>query len=130
MQKKSQFWGNLHNIYKGDDVMLNFIAELIIWVLCIYGLFNIIQDCVNFNTYKKLEENIKFVMTVKNVENGIEEYIRELTYGRNFYNNLIIIDLDSDDDTVNILHKLEKEKFNMKVLSKEQGEMYLKNMIK
>lgn len=110
--------------------MLNFIVELVIWVLCIYGLFSIIQDCVNFNTYKKLEENIKFVMTVKNVENGIEEYIRELTYGRNFYNNLIVIDLDSEDDTANILHKLEKEKFNMKVLTKKEGEKYLNDMIK
>lgn len=110
--------------------MLNFIVELVIWVFCIYGLFSVIQDCVNFNTYKKLEENIKFVMTVKNVENGIEEYIRELTFGRNFYNNLIVIDLDSEDDTMNILHKLEKEKFNMKILNKEEGEKYLYNLIK
>ena len=110
--------------------MFDFLIQLIILVLCIYGLFSIIQDCVNFNTYKKLEENIKFVMTVKNVENGIEEYIRELTYGRNFYNNLIVVDLESEDDTMKILQKLEKEKFNMKVLNKQEGENYLKNMVK
>lgn len=110
--------------------MVEFIMQLIIWILCIYGLFSIIQDCVNFNTYKKLEENIKFVMTVKNVENGIEEYIRELTYGRNFYNNLVVIDLESEDDTLEILHKLEKEKFNMKVLEKEEGIEYLSKMVK
>lgn len=110
--------------------MFDILMQLIIWILCIYGLFSIIQDCVNFNTYKKLEENIKFVMTVKNVENGIEEYIRELTYGRNFYNNLIVVDLGSEDDTMRILQKLEKEKFNMKVFDKEAGEIYLKNMIK
>ena len=109
--------------------MLDFFMQLVLWVLCIYCLFSIIQDCVNFNTYKKLEENIKFVMTVKNVENGIEEYIRELTYGRNFYNNLVVIDLESEDETLNILHKLEKEKFNMKVLEKEQGKDYLNNMV-
>ena len=110
--------------------MVEFIMQLIIWILCIYGLFSIIQDCVNFNTYKKLEENIKFVMTVKNVENGIEEYIRELTFGRNFYNNLVVIDLESEDDTLEILHKLEKEKFNMKVLEKEEGIEYLSKMVK
>lgn len=110
--------------------MLEFVIQLIVWILCIYGLFSIIQDCVNFNTYKKLEENIQFVMTVKNVENGIEEYIRELTYSRNFYNNLVVIDMDSTDDTINILHRLENEKFNMKVLDKESGSEYLKNMIK
>lgn len=106
--------------------MLDFLIQLILWILCIYGLFSIIQDCVNCNTYKKLEENIKFVMTVKNVENGIEEYIRELTYGRNFYNNLVVIDRNSEDDTLEILHKLEKEKFNMKVLNQEDGKEYLK----
>ena len=110
--------------------MVEFIMQLIIWILCIYGLFSIIQDCVNFNTYKKLEENIKFVMTVKNVENGIEEYIRELTFGRNFYNTLVVIDLESEDDTLEILHKLEKEKFNMKVLEKEEGIEYLSKMVK
>lgn len=127
--KLSQLTINLHNIYKGVDVMLEFIVQLVIWILCIYGLFSIIQDCVNFNTYKKLEENIKFVMTVKNVENEIEEYIRELTYGRNFYNNLVVIDLESEDDTMDILHKLEREKFNMKVLDKNEGIEYLKNMV-
>lgn len=109
--------------------MFEFLIQLIIWILCIYGLFSIIQDCVNFNTYKKLEENIKFVMTVKNVECGIEEYIRELTYGRNFYNNLVVVDLGSEDDTMEILQKLEREKFNMKVLNLEEGKEYLKNMI-
>lgn len=109
--------------------MLDFVVQLIIWILCIYGLFSIIQDCVNFNTYKKIEENVKFVMTVKNVENGIEEYIRELTYGRNFYNNLVVIDLDSTDDTIQILHRLEKEKFNMKVMNKDEGMEYLSNMV-
>ena len=110
--------------------MFEFLIELVIWILCIYGLFSIIQDCVNFNTYKKLEENIKFVMTVKNVENGIEEYIRELTYGRNFYNNLVVVDLESEDDTMDILQKLEREKFNTKVLNKEDGKKYLNNMVK
>ncbi len=115
---------------KGVNIMFDFLIQLVIWILCIYGLFSVIQDCVNFNTYKKLEENIKFVMTVKNVENGIEEYIRELTYGRNFYNNLVVIDMESEDDTMEILHKLEREKFNMKVLDKEEGTKYLNDMVK
>ncbi len=109
--------------------MLNFMVQLIIWILCIYGLFSIIQDCVKFNMYKKIEENIKFVMTVQNVENGIEEYIRELTYSRNFYHNLVVIDMESTDDTLKILHSLEKETFNMRVLEKEEGKKYLQNMV-
>ena len=108
--------------------MLDFIIEVIIWVLCIYGFFSLIQDYINYNTAKKVQENIKFVMTVKNVENGIEEYIRELSFGRNFYNSFVIIDLDSEDGTMPILRKLEKEKYNMKVMEKDEGIEYLKNM--
>ena len=109
--------------------MLDFIVEVIIWVLSIYGFFSVIQDYINYQTAKKVQENIKFVMTVKNVENGIEEYIRELSFGRNFYNSFVIIDLDSEDCTMPILRKLEKEKYNMKVMEKNEGMEYLQNMV-
>ena len=110
--------------------MLNFILEVIKWVLCLYGLFSVIQDYMNYKIYEKIKEKIKFVMTVKDVEDGIETYIRELTFGKNFFNRLVVIDLDSNDDTNKILHRLEKEKYNMKVLNKEEGKKYLSNMIK
>lgn len=110
--------------------MLNFVVRLVVWILCVYGVFSIIQDYIQSHTYRKIEENIKFVMTVKNVEDGIEEYIRDLTYGRNFYHHLVVVDMDSTDDTLKILHRLEREKFNMKVLEKEEGKKYLQNIVK
>ena len=67
-------------------------------------------------------------MTVKNVEDGIENYVRELSFGRNFYNNLIVIDLESEDDTICVLKELEKENINMKILNKEEGKKYLENL--
>ena len=109
--------------------MLKFISDLIILVFFIYGIFTVIQDYINCKIYKKVEKNIKFIMTVKNVEDGIEEYIRDLTNGRNFYNNLVVIDLDSDDETLEILKRIEKEKFNMKVLDKNEGKEYLRNKL-
>ncbi len=101
----------------------------IIWCFAIYGLLVMIQEITRNTTYKKIEENIKLIMTVKNVEDGIENYIREISLGRNFYNNLVIIDLDSEDDTLKILKELEKENINMKVLSKYEGRDYLRNQI-
>ena len=79
--------------------------------------------------YKKIEENVKIILTVKDVEDGIENYIRDISCGRNFFNNIVIIDLDSNDDTLCILKELEKENINMKVLKKNEGERYLKNLI-
>lgn len=109
--------------------MLEIFIYGIIWCFAIYGLLVMIQEITRNTTYKKIEENIKLIMTVKNVEDGIENYIREISLGRNFYNNLVIIDLDSDDDTLKILKELEKENINMKVLSKIEGKSYLENQI-
>ena len=68
-------------------------------------------------------------MTVKDVEDGIENYVRELSFGRNFYNNIVIIDLDSKDETLCILKELEKENINMKILDSREGKEYLQNQI-
>lgn len=100
----------------------------IIWCFAVYGILVMIQEVTRNATYHKIEENIKLIMTVKNVEDGIENYIRELSYGRNFYNNLVVIDLNSSDDTLNILKELEKENINMKILTEEEGKKYLENL--
>lgn len=105
--------------------MLNFIVEVIFWCLCVYGLMTLIKDVIEDNTYKKIQKNVKIVLTVKDVEDGIENYIRELNFGKNFFNNLVVIDLDSKDNTVNILRELEKECINMKTLTREEGLNYM-----
>ena len=67
-------------------------------------------------------------MVVKNAEEGIENYVRELKYGKNFYNNLVIIDMNSEDKTVEILKELEKETINMKILNEKEGKEYLEHL--
>lgn len=100
----------------------------IVWCFAVYGILMIIQDVLRESTYHKVEENIKLIITVKNAEEGIENYIRELSFGRNFYNNLVVIDMDSTDDTLCILKELEKENINMKILTKEEGKRYLETI--
>ena len=109
--------------------MLEAIIYGIIWCFAVYGILVMIQEITKNTTYKKVEENVKLIMTVRNVENGIENYIREISFGRNFYNNLVIIDLDSEDETLRILKELEKENINMKILNKDEGKKYLSNQI-
>lgn len=109
--------------------MLEVLIYGIIWCFAVYGILVMMQEIMRNCTYKKIEENVKLIMTVKNVENGIENYIRELSFGRNFYNNLVIIDLESDDETLCILKELEKENINLKVLTKSDGESYLRRQI-
>lgn len=109
--------------------MLEVIVYGLIWCFAIYGILVMVQEITRNNTYRKIEENVKLIMTVKNVENGIENYVRELSLGRNFYNNLVIIDLDSEDETLCILKELEKENINLKILDKNGGKEYLKEEI-
>lgn len=109
--------------------MLETIIYVVIWCFFVYGILSLLQDIYRNCTYKRIEKNIKLIMTVKDAENGIENYVRELSCGRNFFNNLVIIDLDSKDDTLKILKELEEENVNMKILTKEEGKKYLKDSI-
>lgn len=109
--------------------MLEAIVYGIIWCFAIYGILVMIQDITRSLTYKRVEENVKLIMTVKDAEDGIENYIRELKFSKNFYNNLVVIDLGSKDDTLDILRELEKENINMKILTKSEGKEYLEKQI-
>ena len=107
--------------------MLKFIIEIILWCFCIYGIMSLILDIFCKSTYKKINNNINMILTVNNVEDEIENYIRTLQFDNSiFYNNLVIIDLDSSDKTFDILSKFEKTNNNIKILNKDNGINYLK----
>ena len=110
--------------------MLRFIIEIILCTFCLYGVLSFFKDIFNTSTYNKISNRVKLILTVRNVEDGIENYIRELNLGKNFYNNLVVIDLDSEDRTIEILEELQKDCMNIKILSKQEGEVYLNNAIK
>ncbi len=109
--------------------MLEVIVYGLIWCFAIYGILVMIQEITRKSTYKKIEENVKLIMTVKNAEEGIENYIREISMGKNFYNNLVVIDLNSTDETLSILKELEKENINLKILNESEGKKYLEQQI-
>lgn len=110
--------------------MFEIVIYGLIWCFAVYGILVMIQEISRSSTYKKIEENVKLIMTVKDAENGIENYVRELMLGKNFYNNLVVIDLDSTDDTLCILRELEKENINLKILNKIEGKEYLSKQVK
>lgn len=109
--------------------MLNFIVETVFWCFCVYGILSLIKDIIEEHTYKKIQKNVKIILTVKDVEAGIENYIRELKFGKNFFNNLVVIDLDSVDKTVEVLNEIEKECINMKTLTRKEGIDYINEIL-
>ena len=48
--------------------MLEIIVYGFIWCFAIYGILVMIQEIIRNSTYQKIEENVKLIMTVKNVE--------------------------------------------------------------
>ena len=95
--------------------MGDFILNTIIWTLALYGLFEIIKTIINIYTYTNLKsDGIYVIIAVKNQENKIEGFLRSflfrVIYGKeDLIKNIIVTDLDSKDETINILNRLEKD---------------------
>ena len=106
--------------------MLNFVLSIILWTLAIYGLYEIIKTVINSYLTKKVKlSNAYLVIIVKNGENYIEyltrkAIIRKVIEKANYIKEIIIIDLNSEDETSKIIRKLEKDYNFIKVLNKEE----------
>ena len=103
--------------------MLEFILNTIFWTLAIYGLFEIIKNIIYISKYTKFKsDGIYVIIAVKNQEEKIEGFLRsilfKILYGREEYlKNIIVADLNSSDNTKDIVRKLSKDYDILKVTS-------------
>ena len=93
---------------------MEFVVSIIVWTLALYGLFEIIKNIVYICTYTKLNtDGIYFLVVVKNQEENIEGFLRNLLfriiYGKEELKNILVVDLNSKDNTKKIVENLEKE---------------------
>lgn len=101
--------------------MGNFIFNTMLWTLALYGLFEIIKTIINIYTYTNLKsDGIYVIIAVKNQQNKIEGFLRSflfrIIYGKEEnIKDIIITDLDSSDETVQILNKLAKDYEGLKI---------------
>lgn len=101
--------------------MGEFILNAILWTLALYGAFEIVKTIINIYTYTNLKsDGIYVIVAVKNQENKIEGFLRNflfrIIYGKEeSIKDIIIADLDSTDETVDILNKLAREYEGLKV---------------
>ena len=95
--------------------MLDFILNGILWVLALYGLFEIIKTIIYTYTYTNLKsDGIYIIIATKNQEKKIDGFLRSflfrVIYGKEEnVKDIIVTDLGSDDDTLKILEKLSKD---------------------
>ena len=119
---------------KGDIVMGDFILNSILWTLALYGLIEIIKTIINIYTYTNLKsDGIYIIVAVKNQEDKIEGFLRNflfrIIYGKEeSVKDIIVADLDSTDDTINILNKLQKDYDEIKVANWKECKEIMENM--
>lgn len=95
--------------------MGDFILNAILWTMAIYGMVELIKTALNIYLHTNLKsEGIYLIIAVKNQENKIEGFLRsilfKILYGKEEnIKDIIIADLDSTDDTKEILEKLSKD---------------------
>lgn len=113
------------------------VLQAILWILAIYGLIEIITSIFNSITLVNTNINDMYILiAVKNQQDSIEGIIRSIVF-KNIYNkrdslfnNIIVADMGSTDDTVNILKKLSKEYSFLKVVDCKDSHEFLDNILK
>lgn len=114
--------------------MGDFIFNAVLWTLALYGTFEIIKTIINIYTNTKLKsDGIYMIIAVKNQENRIECFLRSfifrVIYGKEeFIKDIIIADLDSTDETMKILSKLEEEYDCLKIANWKECKEVIENV--
>ena len=110
------------------------IINIVIWTLAFYGLFEIIKNIIYICSYTKLTtDGIYFIIAIKNQENYIETFLRnimfKIIYGKEEkIKNIIIVDLKSTDQTGKIIENLQKEYEQIKVLNWKECKELIENI--
>lgn len=114
--------------------MWDFFINATIWTLAFYGLFEIIKNIVYIFSYTNLKSNgVYVIVAVKNQENIIEGFIRGILfrflYGKeDNIKDIIIADLNSKDNTKQILEKMKKDYNNIKITTWKECEEIIDNI--
>ena len=102
--------------------MLDFALTSILWILALYGLIEIIKTIIHIHKYPKISfSGTSFIITVQNQENNIEYFLKLFIYKILYYNinipEIIIVDLDSTDNTIKVLKEFAKDFYFITVLT-------------
>jgi dephospho-CoA kinase len=108
---------------------MNFVLQVIGWIIFIYGFLSLAQDIINEVTYKKISHNMKIIVLINSLENNLENFVTELSNLKknNNYKKIVAIDLDENDNLSRITKKLEDDDVNIELLDKHNGRKIIDN---
>lgn len=109
------------------------ILSILVWTLAIYGLFEIIKNIIYICTYTKLNsKGIYLMVAVKDQEETIECFLRNLLfriiYGKEEIKNILVVDLNSKDNTKQIVEKLENEYEQINLINWKECKELMENI--
>jgi len=111
--------------------MLDYIINCIFWVCALYGFIEIIKNIIYIHSCNSIKtEGIHIIVAVKNQENKIEGFLRSLNfrilYGKeDCIENIIVLDLNSSDNTKQIIENISSDYSNIKLVNwKEFYELF------
>lgn len=107
--------------------------SILVWTLALYGLFEIIKNIIYICTYTHLNsKGIYLLICVKDQEEKIECFLRNfifrIIYGKEEINNILVVDLNSKDNTKKIVENLSKEYEQINSLSWKECKELMDNI--
>lgn len=114
--------------------MESYLLSGILWVLALYGLFEIIKTIIYTYTYTNLKsDGIYVIIAAKNQEKKIEGFLRSflfrLIYGKEEnIKDVIVVDLNSTDETKQILEKMSNDYEGIKISNWRECKQLIDNI--
>lgn len=117
-----------------ETKMESYLLSGILWVLALYGLFEIIKTIIYTYTYTNLKsDGIYVIIAAKNQEKKIEGFLRSflfrLIYGKEEnIKDVIVVDLNSTDETKQILEKMSNDYEGIKISNWRECKQLIDNI--
>ncbi len=73
-------------------------VQVFSWILIMYGLLSLLQDIVTEFTYKRFNKNIKVFICIRDFENEIENFEREISKVKWQFKNISINVVNMDEE--------------------------------
>ena len=114
---------------------MDYILKSLIWILAIYGLIDIAKEIISIYSKPKINiDDTYVIIAVKNQSNSIENLLRNILF-KVFYlkdesnTNVIVTDLGSNDNTIEILNKLKQDYDYLELLEWQECKRLIDNIV-
>lgn len=113
---------------------MEFLINAIFWIFAIYGLIEIIKEITRICTYSSYKsKGIYLLVAVKDQEEEIEMFLRSslfrIFYGKEqCFDNILIADLDSKDNTREIATRIAAEYDQIRVVDWKECKDFIERL--